>query len=245
MKRILVIGATSAIAQATARLWAAQGHHLYLLARDPGRLAAVADDLRVRGAAHVDVAVLDVTSMNTHSAVVNKAVDSMGTVDIALIAHGVLPEQSRCEREPEAMLDTLHVNALSVMSLAGLLAERMEAQRSGVLAVLGSVAGDRGRKSNYVYGSAKAAVGTFLQGLRNRMHSIGVSVVTIKPGFVDTPMTAGFRKGPLWASAHQVASGIVRAVDRRVEVAYLPWFWGPMMLAIRLIPESIFKRMHL
>ena len=111
--------------------------------------------------------------------------------------------------------------------------------------VISSVAGDRGRQSNYVYGSAKAAVTTFLQGLRNRLHPAGVQVLTVKPGFVDTPMTSAFPKGPLWASPEQIARGIHRAIQKRKDVVYLPGFWRLIMRVIREIPEAVFKRLSL
>jgi short-subunit dehydrogenase len=132
-----------------------------------------------------------------------------------------------------------------VIALATVLANRFEAQRSGSIAVISSVAGDRGRQSNYVYGAAKGAVTLLLQGLRNRLSKSGVQVLTIKPGFVDTPMTAEFKKGALWAKPDDIAHGIVSAIDRRRDVVYLPGFWRLIMLIIRHIPEPIFKRMSL
>lgn len=245
MKRILVIGATSAIAEAAARQWAGQGHRLYLLARDAQRLGAIAADLRVRGAASVDCALLDACAFERHAPVLDAAIAALGGLDIALIAHGSLPDQQACERDPALALAALQTNALSVIALVTHLANRFQAQGSGALVVIGSVAGDRGRQSNYVYGSAKAAVAVFLQGVRNRLQPHGVRVVTVKPGFVDTPMTAAFPKGPLWATPERVARGIVAAAERGPEVAYLPGFWRWIMLAIRAIPEAIFKRMKL
>lgn len=245
MKKILIIGANSAIAQAAARLWAAQGHRLYLLGRSEERLAILAADLKVRGAAVVAHGVLDVDDFDRHAAALDSAVNALGGLDIALIAHGSLPDQRACERDVDLALAALRTNALSVIALVTLLASRFEAHKGGTLAVIGSVAGDRGRQSNYVYGTAKAAVAVFLQGTRNRMHKSGVRVLTIKPGFVDTPMTAAFAKGPLWASPEQVGRGIVAAVERGADVVYLPGFWRLIMWAIRALPETIFKRMGL
>jgi decaprenylphospho-beta-D-erythro-pentofuranosid-2-ulose 2-reductase len=244
MKNILIIGATGTIAESLAREWAVQREHLYLTGRDEDRLHAVAADLRVRGA-RVDHGVLNATDFHRHAAVVDAAFAALGRIDIALIAHGSLPDQRRCEADAQEAVAAFEVNALSVISLLTLLASRMELQGSGTLAVIGSVAGDRGRQSNYVYGAAKAAVDVFLQGLRNRLHPCGVRVLTIKPGLVDTRMTAAFRKGPLWASPQVVARGIVAAIERRADVAYVPGFWRLVMLAIRLVPESLFKRMKL
>ncbi|MBI5257583.1 MAG: SDR family oxidoreductase [Burkholderiales bacterium] len=244
--KILIIGATSAIAEATARRWAAQGHALCLLGRHAQRLQTLADDLKVRGAAAAHCAVLDVNDFAAHAGVLEAATSALQGLDLVLIAHGTLGDQKACERDVAATLQELNTNALSVIALLTLLANRFEAQRSGSIAVIGSVAGDRGRQSNYVYGTAKGALGLFLQGLRNRLQPAGVQVLTIKPGFVDTPMTAAFdKKGPLWATPDAVARDIVSAIERRRDVLYTPWFWRGIMMIIRLIPERVFKRLRL
>ena len=163
-----------------------------------------------------------------------------------LIAHGTLSDQADCEKSVDALRSEFDINALSTMALLTTLANTFEARKSGTLAVISSVAGDRGRQSNYVYGSAKAAVSTFLSGLRQRLAKSNVDVLTIKPGFVDTPMTANIaNKGALWAKPDQIAAGIVRAIDKRRSVVYVPWFWRGIMLIIRHIPESIFKKLKL
>ena len=245
MLRVLIIGATSAIAEATARCYAARGARIFLVARDNARLTDIAEDLGIRGAAAVDHAVLDVNDLHAHAGVIEQAWQQLGGVDVALIAHGTLPDQSACESSVEMALAEFATNGTSTIALLTALAPGMEAQGAGVLAVISSVAGDRGRQSNYLYGAAKAAVSTFASGLRQRLAKAGVSVVTIKPGFVDTPMTRNFRKGALWAKPDAVARGIVRAADRGSSVVYLPWFWSPIMLVIKHIPEFIFKRIKL
>ena len=246
MRKILIIGATSAIAEATARLFAARGDALFLVARNAEHLRAVVADLNIRGAARADSATLDVTDFAAHEAVIEKAERDLGGIDIALIAHGTLSDQAQCEQSVDMMRREFDINALSTLALLTALASRMEARRSGTLAVISSVAGDRGRQSNYVYGAAKAAVPTFLGGLRQRLAKSGVTVLTIKPGFVDTPMTAGIaNKGALWAQPDRVAAGIVQAIDRHRNIVYLPWFWRWIMLVIRHIPEPIFKRLKL
>lgn len=245
MSRVLVFGATSAIAEAAARHWAARGDRLYLLGRNAERLAAIAGDLKVRGASFVEYAQIDACAYEVHAAALDAAVAALGGLDIALVAHGSLPDQARCEQDAELALAELGTNALSVVSLVTHLANLLQAQRSGTVGVIGSVAGDRGRQSNYVYGAGKAAVAVFLQGVRNRLHPFGVRVVTLKPGFVDTPMTAAFRKGPLWASPEHVGKALVAALDHGADVVYLPGFWRWIMWAVRAIPESMFKRMRL
>jgi decaprenylphospho-beta-D-erythro-pentofuranosid-2-ulose 2-reductase len=245
MKRILIIGATSAIAEATARLFAARGDSLVLAGRDLPQLERIANDLKLRGAPGAHVLALDVNDFDKHVAAIQQASDLLNGVDIALIAHGTLGNQGECERDFSLALKELNTNAISVMSLLTQLANRMQAQGSGQLAVIGSVAGDRGRPSNYVYGTAKAAVATFCEGLRARLYPHNVNVLLIKPGFVDTPMTAAFKKGLLWAKPEKIAALIVRALDRRQQVIYTPSFWALIMLIIRSIPRPLFVRLKL
>lgn len=245
MQKILIVGATSAIAEATARLCAARGDALFLVGRNAARLETIATDLRVRGAASVGCFVMDATDRTIHAAMLEAATVALGGLDVALLAHGTLPDQKACEASVELTLHEIDNNALSVIALATLLAARFEAQGHGTLAAISSVAGDRGRQSNYVYGAAKGMVSLFLQGLRNRLAKKGVQVLTIKPGFVDTPMTAAFKKGALWAQPDDIARGILRAIVQRRDVVYLPGFWRLIMLLIRHIPERLFKRLSL
>ena len=245
LRRVLVVGATSAIATETARIYATGGARLFLAARDPDRLEAVAADLRVRGATSVETALLDVTDHRRCEDVVEQAWAALGGLDVALVAHGVLPDQPRCQASAAEALRSLDVNLLSAVALLTPLANRFEAARAGCIAVISSVAGDRGRQSNYVYGTAKGGLDRFLQGLRNRLHPAGVAVVTLKPGFVDTPMTAAIPKNLLFASPRRVGRAVHRAIEARRSVAYIPWFWRPIMCLIRGMPESIFKRLRL
>ena len=245
MKKILIIGATSAIAEATARPWAARGASLFLVGRRAERLQVIAADLRVRGAAAVGCYTLDAGDIATHAAMFDAAVAALGGIDIALIAHGSLPDQKACQASVELTLKEINTNGVSVVALASWLGEFFAAQRSGSLAVISSVAGDRGRQSNYVYGAAKGMVSIFLQGLRNRLAKQGVQVLTIKPGFVDTPMTAALPKGALWAKPDAIACGIVHAIDTKRDEVYLPGFWRLIMTIIKHIPERVFKKLSL
>ena len=245
LRKTLIVGATSAIAQATARRLAGDGDAFFLVARDASKLGAVAEDLRVRGTGHVETAVMDVLDYDRHAAVIAHAIEALEGLDVALIAHGTLPDQKACEESFESTRQALEINALSVMSLVTHLANHFERQKRGTIAVISSVAGERGRRSNYVYGTAKGAVDVFMQDLRNRLARSGVHVLTIKPGFVDTPMTAGFRKGLLWARPERIATDIRRAIEKRSEVVYTPWYWRYVMQLIRAVPESIFKRLKL
>ncbi|MFO1533249.1 MAG: SDR family oxidoreductase [Thermoplasmatota archaeon] len=241
--KILVFGATSAIAEGCCRIWAERGESLFLVGRDARRLDAIAADLRLRGAA-AETYVADAREWMHHVAAVDAAFARLGGVDAALVAHGVLPDQEEAQRDAAYALQTFDVNFGSLLALTTELANRFEGQRAGVLCAISSVAGDRGRPSNYVYGAAKAATTALLSGLRARLHRSGVAVVTVKPGFVDTPMTARFRKGFLFVSPQRVARAIVRAMDARRDVVYVPWFWRPVLRVLREIPEPIFKRLR-
>ncbi len=245
MKKILIIGATSAIAKASARIWAERGDELFLVARNQEHLNVVANDLKVRGSSGVHSYCMDANNYEDHLPMLGIAFGALKKIDVVLIAHGTLSNQKECECSIELTLQEIKTNALSVIALLTHLASRFEAQGTGTIAVISSVAGDRGRASNYVYGAAKAMVTAFASGLRQRLHNSGVSVVTIKPGFVDTPMTAQFQKGLLWAKPAQVAEKIVRAIDRNKDEVYVPIFWGVLMAIIKLIPNNIFRRIKL
>jgi decaprenylphospho-beta-D-erythro-pentofuranosid-2-ulose 2-reductase len=195
MKRILIVGATSAIAEATARKFAARGDVLFLAARNREALAAIANDLRLRGATFVGTSIFDALDLSAFLSFVTTALTELGGLDEALIAHGTLSDQSACETSVDVLQKEIAINAISVMAICLLLARIFSSQGRGVIAAISSVAGDRGRESNYIYGAAKAALGTFLSGLRQELHRKGIRVVTIKPGSVATPMTAGFKKG--------------------------------------------------
>jgi len=245
MKKVLVIGATSAIAEHCTRIWAGRGDALYLVARNEERLKTIAADLTVRGAAHTDTCCIDLNDMDSHAAILDAAEAAMGGIDTVLIAHGTLSNQKSCEQSVEETLAEINTNALSTISLLTHIANRFEAKQAGTIAVISSVAGDRGRASNYVYGSSKAMVTAFTSGLRQRLHKSNVAVVTIKPGFVDTPMTAEFKKGLLWAKPAAVAAKIVKAIDANKDEVYVPAFWWAVMAVIKAVPIRIFRNLSL
>lgn len=242
MQRVLIIGATSAIAEATARRYASRGAAIHLLGRQKTRLKAIALDLSARGG-KADYSILDVNDSTSHAAALDEAWAELGGVDVVLIAHGTLPDQADCDASVELSMREFATNGTSTIALCTMLVPRLRA--GATLAVISSVAGDRGRASNYLYGSAKAAVSTYLSGLGQRLRPEGIYVLTIKPGFVDTPMTAAFKKGALWAKPDQIAKGILHAIDNRHTVAYLPSFWWAIMLFIKFIPEFVFRRIKL
>ncbi|MEE2769547.1 MAG: SDR family oxidoreductase [Pseudomonadota bacterium] len=245
MKKILVIGATSAIAEQCCRIWAKRGDILYLVARNKDHLKSIATDLKVRGATQIHTYHIDLNDMNSHSVILDDAEKSMSGIDTVLIAHGTLSNQKSCEQSVEETMLEINTNALSIISLLTLISNRFEARGSGEIAVISSVAGVRGRASNYVYGSAKAMINAFTSGMRQRLEKSNVAVITIKPGFVDTPMTADFKKGLLWSKPASVGAGIVKAIDKRKNELYVPFFWRLVMLVISSIPTFIFKKVSL
>lgn len=248
LNRVVIFGVTSAIAEQTARQLIQNGASIYCVGRNPDKLNRILADLKVRAGSDQTIAgtSVDLTDTHQHLAIIQQANEALGGLDAVLIAHGTLPDQKACEADVTLTLQEIETNALSVVSLLSLLANQFEAQGKGVIAAISSVAGDRGRQSNYVYGAAKGMVSLFMQGLRNRLASKGVSVVTIKPGFVDSPMTASFDKsGPLWSKPEIIAKGIVNAMQKGKGEVYLPWFWFMIMQFIKHIPEAIFKRLSL
>lgn len=243
MQRVLILGATSAIAEAVARHYAGRGASLFLAGRDEQRLAHIAADLTVRGAREVTTGTIDFNQIDQHAALLESARSALGGIDVALLAWGTLPDQTVCDGSVEATLAAVHTNGVAPIALMTGLVPLLQAPAT--LAVISSVAGDRGRASNAAYGSAKAAVSAYASGLRQRLTGRGINVLTIKPGFVDTPMTASFKKGALWAQPAAVAAAIVRAIDRGRGEVYVPWFWWGIMQVIRHIPEFVFRRVKL
>lgn len=246
-KRLVIIGATSAIAEHCARIWA-QGKSvdLTLVGRDAGRVERVAADLRVRSPqSEIQVVQSDFLDSNA----IRNAVDGIvakGNVDIVLIAHGSLPEQADCQDNLEICRDALAVNGVSPVLFAEAFAKHMGKANGGILVLIGSVAGDRGRKSNYVYGAAKGLVTRYAEGLQHRFAGTDVKVILIKPGPTNTPMTTHLQgQGLKLASVESVAQKIVDAVDRGQATAYVPRKWGVIMLIIRHLPRFVFNKLNI
>lgn len=244
VERILIFGATSAMAQSIARLWAADGASFYLVGRNLERLEVVRADLVARGAAAVGCRVLDFADIAAYESVVTDAAAELDGLTLTLVAHGELTDQARAETDAGYMVEQMRVNLLSCLVAIHHAANHLAARRGGTIVIIGSVAGDRGRRSNYVYGAAKSALAAYAEGLRARLAPVGVRVLLVKPGLIDTPMTANIRKNRLYSTPDVVARDVVRAVARGRDVIYTPFFWRYVMLGVRLLPGSLFKKVR-
>jgi len=244
-RKVLVLGATSGLAMPVCRLLAEQGAHLFLVARNGDKLAAVAADLKTRGAGFVETAVADLDDTARHPALLTHAVNALGGCDVALLAHGVLGSAAELDASFAKANAMLQTNLVSPVSLSMWLADYFVSRHAGVLAVISSVAGDRGRKANTIYGASKAGLTAFLAGLRQRIDREGVTVLTIKPGPVKTAMTAGMKGEEKFADPRKVAAQIVAAIDKRKDVLYTPSIWLVIMFVVRHIPERVFKKLDL
>lgn len=244
-KKILILGATSAMARGTAAAFAARGDTLFLAGRDSEELQRLAADLSVRYQAPAHQAVFDIADIDSHAGFVGQVMKTLGGLDGVVLAAGFMADQSNAASDFSLVEKMVHVNYLGAMSVLDQCAARLATAGRGFIVGISSVAGDRGRQSNYYYGSSKAGLSAYLSGLRNRLAGHGVQVLTVKPGFVDTAMTYGLEGMFLLASSEDVGRGIVRAVEKQSNTVYLPWFWRYIMLIIRHIPEFVFKRLKL
>lgn len=245
MKKILIYGATSAMAHHTAINFAKDECELYLVARNSDKLEIIKNDILAGYKTKIFLYEQDANDFNHHQSLFEEIINDAGYIDLFLIAHGTLPKQKDIQSNPSEIIKEYNTNALSIMSLSSIAADYFEKRKNGKIAVISSVAGDRGRMSNYIYGSAKAAVSSFLQGLRNRLYHSGVKVLTIKPGLVDSPMTMNIEKNFLFAEPKDVGRDIYNAILQDKDIVYVPSFWKLIMLIIRNIPESIFKKLKL
>ena len=246
-KKIIIIGATSAIAEHCARLWAKdQSLDLVLVGRNLMRLERIAADLQVRNPnSHIQILQADFIDPAAIETTVNQ-IAVQGKIDIALITHGFLPEQAECQTNLHSCALALEVNAISPVLYAEALAKHMAKVDHGTIAIISSVAGDRGRKSNYVYGAAKGLITRYVQGLQHRFAGSGVKVIIIKPGPTDTPMTAHLQQNGLkFAPVESVARKIVDGIGRGKSVIYAPAKWRFIMMIIQHIPSYIFNRLNI
>ena len=244
MKNILIIGATSAIAQECAKIWAERGDKLFLVARNEEKLKNIAEKLMNINKISIKIFCLDFNHLSEHVGMLDVAEKELENIDLVLIAHGTLLDQKECEINVDLAITEIKNNALSTISLLTHLANRFEHKKKGTIAIISSVAGERGRASNYVYGSSKALVTTFASGLRQRLNKFNVKVLTIKLGLVDTPMTSKFKKGLLWSKPQSVARKIIKSIDSGKDEIFLPKFWYLIFFIIKSIPNSIFKKLN-
>ncbi len=243
---VLIVGATSTIARRAAGELASRGARLHLAARDEAEAARIGQDLEVRRGAEVSWSPFEATDYEGHERLLDRATEAMGGLDGLLVAVGMLGDQARSEADSGHLRDVIEVNYGAPASLITTAASRFEKQGYGWIAALSSVAGDRGRPSNYAYGSAKAGLTAFLEGLRGRLHESGVHVLTAKPGPTDTKMTFGMDDPPpLMAEPERVAKRIIWAIEKEKDVCYAPPIWRYIMAAIRLIPAPLFKKLDL
>lgn len=238
-QKTLILGATSAIAAEVAKICAARGDRLYLVGRDPDKLAAV---VAAAGDAVVGHESCDLNEFDRAEERVARWLQQLGGLDRALIAHGYLGDQERSEHDLAYAQQVIGTNFVSAVALLMPLANFLEKQGRGHLAAITSVAGERGRPRNYTYGAAKGGLTTYLEGLRSRLYKSGVRVHNLKLGPVETPMSEGHPQNALWGEKVAVARGIVRAMERRWHVAYLPRSWGLVMSIVRVLPECVFQR---
>jgi len=244
-QNVVIVGATSSIAVAFAREMARRGDALHLVARDSEEVARISADLRTRFNISVTSSTFDAEDVESHRQAFEQSLASLGRLDGIFYAVGYLGDQCDAEQQVDEALKTINVNYVSAVSFLTLGAMYLEKQKQGFIIAVSSVAGDRGRPSNYIYGSAKGAFSLFAQGLRSRLYKHGVHVMTVKLGFVDTKMTFGKPGMFLVAQPEAVAQAIVRALAAKRDVVYVPQFWWLIMQVIKLIPEPIFKRLKL
>jgi short-subunit dehydrogenase len=245
-RAVLVLGGTSGIGRSTAAAFARRGYEVVVTGREASEATRAAQDLAIRFGVLAHGKAFDATGPDGHPAFFAEVVDATGgRLQGVVAAFGLLGDQVAARENPSAAARIIATNYTGVVSILSIAASWFEERRHGFIVGIGSVAGDRGRQSNYLYGSAKAGAAVFLAGLRNRLHRAGVNVVTVKPGFVDTEMTFGLPGLFLVADPEMVGERIARAVERRLHVVYVPWFWRWIMLIIRLIPERLFKRLSL
>jgi len=244
-QNVLIVGATSSLARAFANELAQRGTRLYLAARNLEEAERIRQDLTIRTGCEAWSGIFVADDYASHKSFVEQVHKTIGTSDGVCVAVGELGDQKISQTDFARAKSVIDSNYTGVVSLLTYVSAYLESRQKGFIIAIGSVAGDRGRRSNYVYGSAKAAIASYVQGLRHRLNQSGVLVMMVKPGFLDTKMTYGLVKGPLVADVQSAAKDILAALDRNEMIVYVPWFWRYIMQIIRAIPERIFVKTKL
>lgn len=245
IKNIYVFGATSNIAEETLKNYAKDAANFYLVGRDNAKLEIVKNDLLARGAGNIQTEQCDALDWDKHESTITNADKQLGQLDLIYIAHGTLPDTEAIRNKQMEVIKEFNINCTSVISLCTIASDYFEKKGSGTIAVISSVAGERGRQSNFIYGAAKGGVSKYLEGLRNRLFEKGIKVITIKPGMVDSPMTKDMPKGLLFAKSSAVGKQIYKGINAGKDVMFVPGYWKIIMGIIKSIPESIFKKLKL
>lgn len=242
MKQVLILGATSGISKALAYYFASKKVNLILAGRDMEELGRLASDLEIRYEIHAETIYFD--ALKEENSLFERCIQLAGDLDGMIVSYGLMYDQKEMERNGSLIREMTDVNYTSTIILLEEAARYFEKKQKGCICAISSVAGDRGRRSNYIYGASKGALTVYLQGLRNRLAHSKVNVLTVKPGFVDTKMTYGLIKPTgLVASPAKVAASIYKSILKKKEILYTPWYWFYIMKIIQLIPEKLFKRM--
>ncbi|MTI38749.1 SDR family oxidoreductase [Fulvivirga lutimaris] len=241
-KKVLILGATSDVGKALAQVYAEQHFQLVLAARNVKDLEPIKSDFEIRNEAKVEIAEFEATDYSSHPAFIDK----VGTPDICICVFGYLGDQTEAENNWDEAKSIMSINYIGAASILEEVAKKMTDKKTGTIVGISSVAGERGRQSNYFYGSSKAGFTAYLSGLRNRLFHKGIHVLTVKPGFIDTKMTAGMDlPKPLTASPLQVAKAIAKAARKKKNTIYVLSMWRLIMYIIKTIPEGIFKKLKL
>ncbi len=243
---ILILGATSAIAHALAKKYAKSGNQIFtLLGRNEQRLHSCAMELKALGDNQVNLQIVDFMNPNSIIQLIDETIQTYGSIDIAILAQGSLSDQEKAKKDLLYLQDEFMLNAMSIIIPAQHIGNHFKVIGKGILIGIGSVAGERGRKGNYVYGSSKAAIHAFLSGIRNDIGNDKIRIMTIKPGFVATPMTAHLKQSPLFVKPDYIAKEIIRGIEQGTDVMYIPSYWRLIMMIIRALPEKIFMKLNI
>jgi hypothetical protein len=242
---IVIVGATSDIARAIIKLYCQKGkYNFFLIARNEKRCQEIANEAIAHGS-QVETFTMNASNIDQVINVANSLLSKRIKIDKLILAHGTLPDNESTYKDIDKVTLELNINLNSIITFITILLPKFEEEKDGTIAVIGSVAGDRGRQSNFIYATAKGALDVYLSGLRNKLFDKGINVLTIKPGFVNTNMTKDIPKNPLFAEPESVAKDIILAIEKEKSIIYTPFFWRYIMLIIKSIPESIFKKLKL